>query len=169
MRRGGGTGRGGRKIPSARASSDFDHIHENNISFWGKWRGPNLLRGVLLRVEHDNRSNTRTIKSVEYLERQKDGTYLNVNNNTRSRDLAQAAADQAFFSHAISERKQDSAEQKEYKRRKKRHGPARTYTFNLYQPVLISSRLSPWKCWELARVSSITPGVCIVPQMSVKV
>ena len=81
---------------------ELDHLHEHDISFWGKWRGDNMLCGIMLHVGRDARSKTRTIKKVEYLERQPDGTYFNVDNNTRSRDLAQAAANQAFISQAIS-------------------------------------------------------------------
>ena len=81
---------------------EFDHLHEDEISFWGKWRGASMLCGILLRVGREKRSNSRTIKNIEYLERQRDGTYLNVDNNTRSRDLAQAAANQAYISHGIS-------------------------------------------------------------------
>ena len=152
---------------------EFDHLHENDISFWGKWHGANMLCGILLRVDHNERSGTRTIKKVEYLERQSNGTYFNVDNNTRSRDLAHAAANQAFISHAISERRgqgrgHSSGEQSEYKRQKTRHS-LRTYEVNLYQPVLISSRISATKCWDFARVSSITPGVFVAPKITVKI
>jgi len=148
---------------------ELDHLHEHDISFWGKWRGDNMLCGIMLHVGRDARSKTRTIKKVEYLERQPDGTYFNVDNNTRSRDLAQAAANQAFISQAISERRgYSSGEQSDHKRRRKRRHSRRTHEFYLYQPVLISSRMSARKYWELARISSITTGVFVAPKITVK-
>ena len=85
-------GRTARALTKTKDPIEYDHLHEQTISFWGKWRGDNMLCGILLHVACDKRLNTRRIKKVEYLERQRDGTYFNVDKNTRSRDLAHAAA-----------------------------------------------------------------------------
>ena len=161
-------GRTARALTKTKDPIEYDHLHEQTISFWGKWRGDNMLCGILLHVACDKRLNTRRIKKVEYLERQRDGTYFNVDKNTRSRDLAHAAANQAFICHAILERRgHSSGEQSDHKRRKRRHS-RRTYDFYLYQPVLISSRMSARKYWELARISSITTGIFVAPKITVK-